>query len=102
MPENYKFADEVEPTDSIVRLRGWIYRIRIMKKKIFIVLRDASGLIQCVANREELPEEVWKNLENAAIENSIIIEGKPVEDNRAINNVEVHITDFKFIHKIHP
>ncbi|MHA1317170.1 MAG: asparagine--tRNA ligase [Candidatus Heimdallarchaeaceae archaeon] len=99
MPENYKFADEVEPTDSIVRLRGWIYRIRIMKKKIFIVLRDASGLIQCVANREELPEEVWKNLENAAIENSIIIEGKPVEDNRAINNVEVHITDFKFIHK---
>ncbi|UJG43774.1 MAG: asparagine--tRNA ligase [Candidatus Heimdallarchaeum endolithica] len=99
MPENYKFADEVKPTDSLVRLRGWIYRIRTMKKKIFIVLRDASGLIQCVASKEELPEKVWNNLENAAVENSIIIEGKPVEDNRAINNVEVHITDFKFIHK---
>ncbi len=99
MPEKFIYANDVKPQDEKVRLRGWIYRIRTMKKKIFIVLRDASGIIQCVASREDLPETVWNKLNEAAIENAVIIEGKPKEDNRAVNNVEVHITDFEMIHK---
>ncbi|MHA1304553.1 MAG: asparagine--tRNA ligase [Candidatus Heimdallarchaeaceae archaeon] len=99
MPESYTYANDVKPSDEIVKLRGWIYRIRTMKKKIFIVLRDASGVIQCVASQENLDGNIWEELTKAAIENSAIVEGKPVEDSRAINNVEVHITNFKLIHK---
>ena len=42
-----------------------------MKNKIFLVLRDASALIQCVGNKEKLSPEDWEALANANIENAI-------------------------------
>ena len=32
-----------------VNLRGWVYRQRESKGIVFIILRDVSGVIQCVA-----------------------------------------------------
>ena len=37
-----------------VLLRGWVYRLRILGKTSFIVLRDCSGTAQCVAATETL------------------------------------------------
>ncbi|MHA1954600.1 MAG: asparagine--tRNA ligase [Candidatus Heimdallarchaeaceae archaeon] len=100
MPElSYIHASKVIPSEKTVQLRGWIYRIRKMKDKIFVVLRDASGIIQCIGSEAQLKPEAWNALNEAAIENAIHVEGTPVEDNRAVNNVEIKLTDFKLIHK---
>ena len=100
MPDyNFTRAAKVIPSEESVVIRGWIYRIRKMKDKIFVVLRDASGIIQCIGQEENLSPEAWTMLNEAAIENYIIVEGNPVEDNRAVNNVEVKLTDFKLMHK---
>ncbi|HBA05458.1 MAG TPA: aspartate--tRNA(Asn) ligase, partial [Clostridium sp.] len=32
-----------------VKISGWIYRIRKLKSISFIVIRDRTGLVQCVA-----------------------------------------------------
>ena len=100
MPEKtFTRAAEIIPSEETVIIRGWVYRIRKMKDKIFVILRDASGIIQCVGQEENLPTEAWSMLSEAAIENYIIVEGNPVKDNRAINNVEVKLSDFKIMHK---
>ena len=31
-----------------VRLRGWVYRLRILGKTAFLILRDCTGEVQCV------------------------------------------------------
>ncbi len=97
--ESFIAVNKVLAELETVRLRGWIYRIRKMKNKIFFVLRDATGIIQCVALQDSLSEQDWEALNNTAIENSVILVGKPKEDHRAVNNVEVHITHFTLIHK---
>jgi aspartyl/asparaginyl-tRNA synthetase len=39
-----------------VRLRGWVYRLRILDKTAFVVVRDCSGEARCVA-APEVPRE---------------------------------------------
>ncbi len=100
MPESsYKHVKEIEPSEKEEKLRGWVYRIRKMKDKIFVVLRDATGIIQCIGSQEKLSDNAWNNLNEVAIENAIAVKGHAVEDARAINNVEMHLSDFQIIHK---
>ncbi len=100
MPEqSYIYAKEVKPSEVTVKLRGWVYRIRKMKDKIFVILRDASGLVQCIGSEDKMKPEAWNALNETAIENAIHVEGIPKEDARAINNVEIHLRNFKLIHK---
>jgi len=100
MPESsYKHVTDITLSKEEVKLRGWVFRIRKMKDKIFVVLRDATGIIQCVGSQEKLSAESWNNLNDIAIENAIAISGIAIEDARAINNVEIHLTDLQIIHK---
>ncbi|MEM5832762.1 MAG: OB-fold nucleic acid binding domain-containing protein, partial [Candidatus Aenigmatarchaeota archaeon] len=54
-----------------VSLRGWIYRKRELKDKIFVVLRDKDEIIQCVFSKENFDEKSWKELLELQIEASI-------------------------------
>lgn len=97
--QTFIYASKVTPSEDTIKLRGWVYRIRKMKDKIFVILRDASGIIQCIGSENQLTSEAWNMLNEAAIENYVTVEGKPVEDNRAVNNVEVKLTNFTIMHK---
>ena len=97
--QTFIYASKVTPSEETIKLRGWVYRIRKMKDKIFVILRDASGIIQCIGSENQLTSEAWNMLNEAAIENYITVEGNPVEDNRAINDVEVKLTNFTIMHK---
>jgi nondiscriminating aspartyl-tRNA synthetase len=41
---------------SEVLIRGWVYRLRVLAKTTFIILRDCSGEAQCVAASELLKD----------------------------------------------
>ena len=34
---------------KVVQLRGWVHRIRKQKDRIFIIIRDSTGIIQAVS-----------------------------------------------------
>jgi nondiscriminating aspartyl-tRNA synthetase len=40
---------------DVVVVRGWVHRLRVLKKTTFVVLRDCSGSVQCVAGTASLP-----------------------------------------------
>ena len=58
-----------------VELKGWINRTRGSNKIRFIVLRDSTGRIQCVAKRETVGDETFESLKSALIESSVIVRG---------------------------
>ena len=49
-----------------VALNGWVYNIRSIGKSWFLILRDGSGLVQCVVVDKETDkttfEYIWINL----------------------------------------
>ena len=54
--------------DQEVELKGWIHRSRGSNKIRFIVIRDSTGHIQCVAKREPLGDELEQFILMSVIE----------------------------------
>ena len=54
-----------------VSLRGWVFRERKFADKIFIVLRDASGIIQCVIKQGIVSDDLFTEAESILMESSI-------------------------------
>lgn len=80
-----------------VKLRGWVYRHRTLKDSVFVILRDSSGIIQCVFKNKN--ENVFKIAENLSIESSVIIEGYVRRDERAPTGLEVQGENIEVIHR---
>ncbi len=87
--------DALKKKSGKVAIRGWIYRIRKMKDKIFIVMRDSSDIIQCVVSDKKLVKEADELL----IESSLELEGNLHKDKRAPNGYELNISKLNIIHK---
>jgi len=51
-----------------VELKGWVKRTRGSNKIRFVVLRDSTGTIQCVAKREVIGDEAFEDLKASLIE----------------------------------
>lgn len=83
------------PPTGEVSLRGWVYRIRSSGKLSFMVLRDATNIIQCVARKEDIAEEKFKEFSSLTIESSISVTGTISKDERAPTGYELTITDFR-------
>ncbi len=77
-----------------VTVRGWIYRKRESKKTIFLVVRDASGIIQCTVKTDN---PSWIEAEKATIESSVIIKGTARQDKRAPGGYEIAVDKLSII-----
>lgn len=80
-----------------VSLRGWIHRERGSSKMKFIVLRDHTGTIQCVVEKDKIGEEVFAIADKLQVEASIEIHGAIKEDKRAPTGFEVAVDDIKVV-----
>ena len=57
MPKStYKQITEIKTSNKDVEVRGLVYRIRKMKDKVFVVLSDASGILQYIGKQKHLSE----------------------------------------------
>ncbi len=74
---------------SVVEVRGWLTHHRSSGKVQFLVLRDGSGTLQCVAARSDLPAEQWDALGALTLESSLIVRGSLRADARAPGGVEM-------------
>jgi asparaginyl-tRNA synthetase len=81
-----------------VRIRGWVYRERKSNSMAFIVVRDSSGIIQCVVPKDSVDEKTWKDAESIRIESSIEIEGEIREDKRAPTGYEIRASRMNVVH----
>jgi asparaginyl-tRNA synthetase len=67
-----------------VTVAGWVETIRVHGKVAFVVVRDGTGLVQCVLARRELDDAVWElGTEGLSQECSVEIRGEVKPDERA-------------------
>ncbi|GIU68843.1 MAG: asparagine--tRNA ligase [Candidatus Woesearchaeota archaeon] len=80
-----------------VKLRGWCYRARGSNALRFIILRDATDIIQCVVEKDKVSEESWDDAQKIDVEASFELSGEIVEDKRAPTGYEVKVKEIKLI-----
>ena len=85
-----------------VELKGWIKRSRGSNKIRFLVLRDSTGSIQCVAKREAVGDACFDDVKSALIESSIIVHGQANPDERADGGYEVIISGVEIVGPVNP
>jgi asparaginyl-tRNA synthetase len=92
-------SEAVKKGEGRVTVRGWVYRKRVLKEKIFIVLRDATGILQLV-----LPREKFKTAEELNLESSLAVTGVLVKEPRAPGGVELHVEniDWAYVGEPYP
>ncbi len=80
-----------------VTLKGWVANKREGKGLVFVILRDGSGLCQCVVSAESVNNEVFENAKTLTQESSLEITGKVVKDDRQIGGYELQVTALNII-----
>src|SRR5881396_2544340 len=85
-------------TGKVVELRGWIYRTRTVGGKAFVVIRDATGILQATISRDAVSPEAFQAAEKALIESAVVVHGKVVADKRAPGGYEIQSDDFRVVH----
>jgi asparaginyl-tRNA synthetase len=70
-------------TGQQVTVQGWVYSRTDKGKLVFLLVRDGSGFVQCVAFKDDLPETIFDQLTRLPQESSVIISGSVREDKRA-------------------
>jgi asparaginyl-tRNA synthetase len=76
-------------------LRGWVYNKRSSGKLQFILLRDGTGLIQCVGFKGNFTPEQFEALDKLTQESSIEVTGKVRKDARAPGGYELDLVGFQ-------
>lgn len=80
-----------------VSLRGWLHRARSSGKIAFLVLRDATGIIQCTVAKGKLPDDQFAAAASALTESSVEVAGTVAVDARAPGGFEVRCSSFRLV-----
>jgi len=82
-----------------VTLSGWVYNIRPGGKIAFVILRDGTGLCQCVVEKNEQTQHFFDDIKKLPQESSLEITGSVSKDERATRGYEIRVTG---VHVVHP
>lgn len=94
---NYKSYVTIENLDKLVGetvvLNGWVYNSRGKGKLLFVILRDGSGLAQCVVFKDNVSEEAFELAKSLTQESSVRITGVVVASEKALGGYEIDVRD---------
>jgi len=78
-----------QTSEKTVTIAGWIYHLRVLSKTTFIVVKDATGNIQCV-----MPSDLNSDL-HLRLDDCVEVTGNLNSDNRSKNGIELHVTSIR-------
>ena len=81
-----------------VTLYGWLYNARHSGKLWFLLLRDGTGLIQCVVSLKDVGEEIFARCGQLTQESSCLVTGTVREDKRAPGGYELTAKNIEIVH----
>ena len=83
-----------------VEIAGWLYNLRRSGKIIFPLVRDGTGIMQCVAVKNNISEKCFSDLRDLTQESSLIIRGRVRAEPRAPGGYELDVDDAEIVHRI--
>ena len=82
-----------------VLLKGWVHQKRSSGKIRFLVLRDGTGYLQCVAGIKDVSPETFDALDRVTLESSVTVRGTVKREDRAPGGFELGLTGFHVVHQ---
>jgi aspartyl-tRNA synthetase len=91
-----EYVSDLKPGKNVF-LQGWIHEIRSLAKMKFLLLRDFSGIVQCVLKSETKGFD-----ENLTLESVVSIKGKTkpaklTNENLTLKNLEVEVLELELL-----
>ncbi|CEN93627.1 aspartate--tRNA(Asn) ligase [Paraclostridium sordellii] len=80
-----------EYINKSVNIKGWIHRVRKLKSITFLILRDRTGLVQCVLENNLIDANSLK------LESVVSIDGEVRESKNNLNPFEISIESINII-----
>jgi asparaginyl-tRNA synthetase len=97
---DFVYIEELsENVGERVTLKGWLANKRSSGKIKFLVLRDGTGYLQCVAAIGDVGPELFEECDAAPLESSLKISGTVRQDKRAPGGYELQLQDVEIIHQ---
>lgn len=78
-----------------IKIEGWLYRVRRLKSITFLLIRDRSGLVQCVIENNNI------DLSSLKLESVVSIVGIVKKSNNSLNPFEILVESFEIISEAH-
>ncbi len=85
--------------DQNIQLIGWIYNLRSSGKVRFILLRDGTGIAQCILTYSEQTQNLFNLFEKLTTESTVKIFGKV---QKWKDSFEILISDFQILSNAEP
>ena len=92
------YISEIKAGQEVL-LKGWVYEIRDLAKLKFILLRDITGMVQCVILNSELMKKISELSLESVVEIKGKVKGAKVKADLAIKDIEVEVNDINLISK---
>lgn len=84
-----------------VLVKGWVYELRNLAKLKFVILRDFTGLVQCVVLADN--KKLFEKVDDISLESVVFIKGKVKKANVKAElvrkDVEIEVSDIEVISK---
>ena len=80
-----------------VKINGWLYNRRSVGKIWFLILRDGSGLLQCVVVDGECDSESFNLKQSLNQEDSVTITGFVKKETRAVGGFELGVKTISIV-----
>ncbi|MFQ5341996.1 MAG: asparagine--tRNA ligase [Anaerolineae bacterium] len=81
-----------------ITLKGWVYNKTDKGRLQFILLRDGTGIIQCVVFKKNVSPEAWEAGTSLTQESSLVVTGTVRADERAPGGYEIDVSDLEAVH----
>jgi len=82
-----------------VHIRGWLAQKRSSGKIKFLILRDGTGYVQCVAFVKDVSPELFERCAHLPLESSLAISGTVRADERSVGGHELSLERLEIIHE---
>jgi len=83
--------------DQEVTLSGWLYNRRGSGKLQFLIVRDGTGLCQCIVEKGKVPDELFEQLKHLGQESSLTVKGTVRAEPRSVGGYELAVTDVQIV-----
>jgi asparaginyl-tRNA synthetase len=98
--ERIRIADAGEHEGAEVEIAGWVYNLRRGGKIAFPQFRDGTGIMQGIAVKAQLPEDVYETIRNLTQESSVIVRGRVRAEQRAPGGYEMEIAGLDVVQRV--
>jgi len=94
---NNSISNLSENVNQEVTLAGWLYKSRAGGKVQFLIIRDGTGLCQCIVEKGKVADELFDALKRLGQESSLTVTGTVRADDRSVGGHELAVTGAEII-----